>query len=1532
MSDLSERLARLSPERRERLLKGLGLASASSPKTGNLSNRYRASFQQEQLWFVDEFASGRARNHLALLLNFGGDVDVPRLQRALEQVIRKQPALCVKFVAESGALWCETVTRFALDLPVLTVGGDDIVHDPAVRSFVEKPFSLTAEAPYRAALLRRLDGSTTLLWVAHHIVWDGRSHDIFTDAVFAAYVSDRDDDGGGDLRPAFTAHVRQHQDYLAGKPLAADLGFWRDRLEGWETLELPIDKVRPPQASFAGALLSRSLDPAARLALAALSREAGATPFEIYLATMFALMARYTGQRDLILGTSVDGRDSSLEGAVGYFVNMIILRQKIEGEPSFVEFVSSVKDGWRKAFRHGSTPYGKIVEMLRPPRVPGRMPIFQVEFTYEMRAVGRREHGEIAFESQVIHDNAARFDLALIVQDGETPHVDAEFSTDLFERGSVDQLLLHFERLLKAGLRDPATSIFDLDFSDEHERAELERWGRGPTVDLGEVTAVDHFLAQVQRFPDKIAVADAESRLSYRELDDASTLLAARLTRAGVRRGSVVALSHERSIGFVTATLAVLKIGAAYLPFDPAIPPDRAAFMVSAAECSVLVTNSALTGQFGHLGIPLIHTDDKVDDPLTLNVGPIQGPRADDLAYIIYTSGSTGEPKGSAIEHRSLVNCIDGIRDRYGITADDRILHFASLGFDVSVFDTFFAILTGCTLFVASEADRHDPERLADFMESNRVTFAELPAALMPMMPADRLTCLRVVSTGGEKFSSRVVDQWQRSGRRFFNGYGPTEATIAMVLAECRADDDRPPPIGTPIQNHQIYVLDDKARLVPKGVLGELYIGGLGVARGYISRPELTRAAFLDDPVNPGSGLRFYRTGDMVRWRNDGLLEFIGRRDNQIKLNGFRIETGEVDAALLKLPQIVQAATILIGEGTKKRLVSYLVAGKGEERSTAAILSHLRACLPNYMVPSALVWLERLPVTRSGKLARNALPLPQEADEQVNDDLVLPRTELERRVATEVFAAVLDCPLGVFDNFFERGGGSLQAMQAVARIRDHFQVNVSLIQFFTDPSIAGIATLIDQTSRSTDSAGRRDLVGELTPSSGGRMRATNAQMRIWNHDGRGAEKSIYNIPVFLHLEGRLDRQSFKEAVSDVLERNANLRAIFTDTGGSISYRLAPAQEIPLVYLDLVGTDGASSKIRDIAIEQAGQTIAREDGPLVRCILIKESADAHVLLFTIHHLVLDGWSVGVLIAQLAEAYEARRAKSVANVPERSAELEYAAVRRAESRAPVDLLYWRQRLTGTPAVLEWRETCGRDGGSDVSVGELVFDLGSELASRVQAISRVHGVTSFMTLLSVFAAAVRPELVSNDIIIGTPMANRVERELEPIIGCLVNVVPLHLSVPIGASLESLIPPVRDVAVEAYAHSLAPIEALVEERRSIVPNGVAPLFQLLFALQNTPGATATISEVRISRYRDYRSQRLLPLLKFYSPLPELLDLSIVMEFIDGSLVGMLEYRQDRVSDGVAEAVLDRFRSILSDLTSGTNRGEIGVRAPVAG
>ncbi|MGX7674539.1 amino acid adenylation domain-containing protein [Plantactinospora sp. DSM 117369] len=1397
------------------------------------AGRTPLSYTQQRLWVFQEIFPESVAYHVPCAQRLVGPLKVTALEQAACDVVDQHDVLRTTFDVDGEPVQVSR-DRSRLAMPVTVAPGAterERVEWTRVtaRQRLHERFDLRHGPLLRAELIRLgVEDHVLLLWF-HHLICDYWSMGVLFDEISERYLAHI----GGQPPPAgepplqYADFALWQREWLSGERLDRQLGYWRRQLDGVRPLELPVDRPRPAIQSFEGVRERVTVPRSVVAALAETGRKHDATLFMTVTAALAGLLARYTGQHDVAVGAAVANRPRpEFEPMPGFFVNILVIRADLRLDPSFEELLGQVRETTLGAYEHQDVPFDKLVEVLRTDRDLSRMPLVNVGLSLLSAArpalleIPGVTTSEFAFDPGI-----AKFDLDFSVAEvvGELV-IDVDYRRDLFDRATIAELSTALVAILTSAAADPTARVSDLGRpAHPAVRAAAGRPAPG--------TCVHHLIEERARDrPAAVAVVEAgpspvgdDRSASYGELNRHANRLAWRLRAFGAGRGTVVGVCADRSAGLAAAALAVLKAGAAYLPLDPAQPAERLALMLADAGASVVLSRSHLVDLLPPT-VTVVDLDDGAagypadDPPHTV--------RAGDLAYLIYTSGSTGAPKGVEIEHGALVNLIRWHCQTFQVGVADRTSWLTAVGFDPSWWELWSNLAAGATVVAGGDEVRREAHGLPSWLVDNDITVAYLGAPLAEILlnrPEPSLGRLRILFAGGDRLVGRPAPG---AGYRLVNLYGPTECTVNATygaVGPADASTAGPPSIGRPLEGNEAYVLDRWGRPTPVGVIGELFIGGAGVGRGYRNAPGLTAARFVPNPFGPG---RLYRTGDLVRRSRDGELHFVGRADDQVKIRGHRVELGEVQRALSRHPAVREAVVVpsTTPDGDAC-LVGYVTSTARPDD-----LRHWAArSLPAYMVPAAVVVLDALPVSATGKVDRAALPPPVVAMPSGSRAPTSPR----EAVLCRLFAETLGVPsVGTDADFFALGGHSLLATRLVTRIRAALGVEPPIRLLFEAPTVAGLSAALD-----TLAAGRPPVRRQPRPPA---VPLSYAQRGLWFLHRLHPDAATYHIPLAWRLRGALDVNALRSAVLDVVARHESLRTVITEVAGQPRQVVrAPADVPPLAVVPVDTEEELARRIGSITLR--GFDLAT-DAPL-RVTLFQRGPDESVLLVVLHHIAADGWSLGPLLRDLAVAYRARRATAAPDwAPLPVQYIDYTLWQRSllgdsdawTEVAADQLQHWTGTLHGLPERLAL--PLDRTGSTPLDQrGDTVsFALSSQLHGRLVDLARDNQATVFMVLQAALAAVLSRLGAGPDIPLGTVVAGRVDQALEDLVGYFANTLVLRVDTGGDPTFRELLGRVRDVDVAAYTHADLPFEVLVEALRPTRSLSHHPLFQVMLVLQN--------------------------------------------------------------------------------------------------
>ncbi len=1519
-------------------------ASATEPEDVPLTSA------QRRLWFLDQLESDRSIYNIsgAHLLEDG--LDEQLLERALNEVVRRHQALRTTFPAVAEKPVQRIAPGLEVRVPIIDLGS---LAEPRRRREAERlaaevagrPFDL-ARGPLVRVTLVRLGGRRQALVLAlHHIVADGWSMRVLNRELLLIYSALAAGQAPAlpELGSGYADYAREQNRLEEAGGLEPHLEYWKEQLRDLPAaLELPTDRPRPAVRGFAGNRLPFALAPAELSELQALARSEGKTLFMVLLAAFDVLLYRLTGQQDLVVGVPMANRDRlESEGLIGFFVNTLVLRTDLKridpaGDPTFRQILARVREVTLEAHAHQDLQFETLVEELQPERSLSRTPLFQVLFAYQNipggtgggRAAGsgRAARGGRAAEPFALERKTALYDLSLnLDQTGDRAAGFFEYRTDIFDDTRIRRLSGHYRALLRAVAAQPDERLSRLRMLGPAQRQQVVlEWhdtGRGefgaPMQEVFEQRFAPHADAAAVAWGPDMASGGLPGVLSYGELEARANQLAHHLRRLGLGAEERVAISLSRSPEMAIAVLGTLKAGGACLPLDPAYPAERLAFMTRDAGARVLLTDAASEQRLPPSKACVVRLDVWGQE---LEGEPRHAPTSitdqEHIFYVIYTSGSTGRPKGVALPHRCFSNLVPWHLE--GHVGGVHTLQFASLSFDVSFYEMFTTWLSGGTLVLLSEDTRRDVPGVRRLVLSQRVAKATFPVVVIqqlaelarggePLPP----TLIEVTSTGEQlKVTSAVRDLFAGHPAALHNHYGPSESHVVTAHALARSSAGWPshPPIGRAVHNTRVPILDRRFRPVPGGVIGELYLSGVHLARGYLSRPALTAERFLPDPWDDAPGRRLYRTGDLAQHLADGTVEYLGRADHQIKIRGFRIEPAEIEAVLGEHPAVREAVVLAREADGDRRLVAYVVADRAPV-DDHALRAHLAERLPDYMVPPSILMLEAFPLSPNGKVDRAALPAPE--GRRASRRSVALDSPLEELVAS-VWGSVLGVEhLAADDNFFHLGGHSLLATRVISRLRDRCGVELELRQLFEAPTVAELARRLEQELK----AGL-GTIPPITPMSRDEApRLSFSQERLWFLDQLDPGSPAYHLPTAVRLIGPLDTEALAAGLVEIARRHEALRTTFGLRDEDPVQLISDEPVCPLPVDDLSTREDREAELEKRIVTEVRRPFDLAADPPLRALLLRLGEEEHALVLTLHHIAGDGWSLEVLTRELRALYDAFSAGRPSPLPELAVQYaDFAVWQRGWLAGEVlegQLEYWRRQLGGDRAILELPTDRPRPRIQTFAGDRRSRPLGVGVSRAARALSREEGSTLFMTLLAVFDAVLHRMTGEGAIILGTPVANRTRSEIEGLIGFFVNTLALRVDTGGAPTFRQLLTRVRETTLEAYAHQDLPFEKLVAEIEPERNLSHTPLLQVLFQLHNS-GARATAENDPSS-------------LRFENLPVDLgaakLDLTLAVNDLGDGLAAGVEFNTDLFDATTMKRLLGHFGALLEAATADPDR-----------
>jgi amino acid adenylation domain-containing protein len=1521
-------------DRKAEIIASLNSATTFSPppiSRRSATDPAPLSFAQERLWFLEQLEPDSVVYNVCRASRLIGDLNIPALEASLSEIVRRHEVLRSAIRVIDGRPSQATQSDFHLELPVVDLQncaneerGAEVqrrIQEEALR-----PFDFAAGQFLRPVLLRTAENEQILVITTHHMMSDAWSMGILTRelwTLYEAFVSDRVSPLN-DLPIQYSDFAAWQREWLRGEALESQLAYWKEQLAEIPILNLPADRPRAVRQSFCGARVPICLPESLTAAVNDLSYRFNVTPFMTLLAAFNVLLYRYSGQEDIVIGSPVaNRRRSEVESLIGFFVNTLVLRTDLSGTPRFEELLSRVRATCLGAYAHQDLPFEKLVEELKPQRDTSRNPLFQVTLVLQ-NATGRGlEAPGIRAEPVETDGPRSQFDLSLFLRERNGKLIGSiEYSTDLFDRARIERMAGHLQRLLEAIVANPAQRISTLPLLTEKEEHRLLVEWNDTAADYPTDSCIHElFEAQVERTPEAVAARFEGKQLTYRELNHRTNQLAHYLRRLRVGPEKLVGICVERSLEMVVGLLGILKAGGAYVPLDPNYPRERLAFMLKDAEVDLLLTQKTILEDgrrpvFNESGYEIVCLDknwEMIARESSQNPERRAGPK--NLAYVIYTSGSTGRPKGVAIEHRNTVAMLQWAKGVFTGQELAGVLASTSICFDLSIFELFVPLSWGGKAILVENA-----LHLESSPERDEVTLINtVPSVMVELLRAGRVPdSVRTVNLAGEPLRSELVEEIYACGHvdKVYDLYGPSETTTYSAFTLRVAEGH--PTIGRPICNTRIYILDGNLQPVPMGITGELYIGGAGVGRGYLNRPDLTRDNFIPDTFSDQSTLRLYRTGDLARYWSDGNIELLGRADNQVKIRGYRIELGEIESVLNQHPAVKDGVIVARRDSfTEEHLIGYVVAGQPSVSLLTELRDYLREKLPHFMIPSSFVILDYFPLTPNGKIDRSALPAPEGSRAELIESFSEPRTEIEQLVA-QTWREVLNAEkIGIHGNFFELGGHSLMAVQIVSRLRDAFNREIPLRAFFEAPTVARLTAKLENVIRAGEG---RELPPIVRVPRNQPLPLSMNQEHLWHLDQMIPGTHFFNMPYVYHLRGDLNVGALGKTLREIVRRHEALRTVF------VKVDRRPVQiikdgtnfQLPVEDLRAEAADDASQRAAAVILEERERPFDLAAGPLLRTKLLCLKETEYLLLLTMHHIISDHWSVQTFRRELAVLYSAFSQGRPSPLPELPTQFaDYASWERGlleKGALDRQLDYWKKQLARPLPELELQKN-KREQPLGFWTSRLPIDLDEALFADIKRLAQKENCTPFMVVVTALNIALYLYSGQHDIRIGTLVANRGRREIEMTIGHFLNTVILRTHISPTMTLGQLLKQVREVTVAAYAHQEFPFEQLARILEKEQEIRRPSLFGVLVNYQRGDGESDDkdgLSFAPLEIKQTEAGEKLTP---------TTFDLILNLRESSTKLTGTVNYRDDTFDRTAIASLTECFRSSLESIVLDMNR-----------
>ena len=1491
-------------------------------------SRKELSYGQQALWFLYQQSSDSGIYNLNYAWNVPSLFDETILRHVLHLMSLRHEVLRSTFTLVDGVPM-QIIHPYQVDFTYLETEAFDFENNDFhayLKMECRRPIDLASSPPIRWKLFSGTSGEAVLFLQVHHVAVDLWSIMTMMNEIKNLYRNQvtQEDFPLSPLTLSNSDFIIWQKKRLSGARGQRYRNFWLQELSGeLPVLNLQTDRPRPSVMTCHGNFIPMYISDVAVNSLRSTAESSELSLFQLFLSAYHILLHRHTSQNDVMIGYPTAGRRARHGELLGYYVSPVITRSRFLKNLTTEDFLKQMSNTLFQVSNNQDYPFPLLVQDLNVERDFSRAPLCQASFIWEEPNVFLNQDNpmvsldkegnqlwhmmEEPWERLPLKTQLDDFDIVirLIMIEGQY-YGHFEYNEDLFDQETIERMAGHYLQILES-ICDPKNLDVPIDLLpmiSEGERKQLIHGWNQTQVDY----ACDPYFHEVvgdhgKNRPDAIAVSFEDRQLTYAELNQRANQLAHTLREKGVGPDVMVGISMERGAEMLVTVLAILKAGGAYLPLDPEYPQERLAFMIEDAALSLICTQSAVVSNLPEHNAGTLCVDSEWDQITACpHEAPIHGLDPSNLAYVIYTSGTTGKPKGVQLNHRGLANLMvtQTQTPDISLSNENRTLVFSSLNFDASIYLIVMAWQMGATLYIAKKETTLG-DNLQGYLEKHKIDTTLLPPSVLPFLQPEKLPHLQNLIVGGEACSLEMARKWAR-GRNFQNAYGPTEGTVWATTSPI--DEDRTPPIGKPVANTQTYILDAYFNPVPIGVPGELLIGGDGLARGYLNRPELTAQQFIPNPFSDQPGRRLYRSGDLCRFLANGDIDFLGRIDHQVKIRGFRIELGEIEAVVREHEQVSDALVMVKDRDGNKQLAAF-VMGDPTVLDESALHQFLDGRLPDYMVPSAFAILESFPLTPNEKIDRAALGR-MELTFSGSADYVAPRNAEEETIAG-IWTEVLGLErVGVNDSFFELGGHSLLATRVLSRIRDAFDSEVLLPQFFKDPTVAGLAQVVLAEMEGEE----KSSLPPISRIADGEECLSLLQQGLWLIHQMKPENPAYNVPFALRLQGELDKDALKAAIRFLVDRHPALRTIFSVRNGNpIPASVEPQQ---LVEMNGAGDVDRVTELKQLARKEALKPFNLAKDQLFRCLLVRFDADDHGLIIVMHHMVSDGWSVGVFLDELLVAYKAFSINETPSFPELGIRyVDFAHWQRQYCQGSFledHLTFWKDYLDGSRQVLELPADKPRPKIQSFEGASLPVQLPAVLVERLRGLGRQQGATLYMTLLTAFNVLLYRYTGHEDILVGSPIAGRNRKQLEALIGFFVNTLVLRTDLSGKPGFNTLLAKVRDATLEAYKHQDVPFSVLVDHvvtERDLSRN---PLFQVMFVLQNTPMPELKVGGLEID---------FVPFDRGMSHF----DLSLNLEEGENGIEGCIEYATALFEPDTIARMMSHFHSLLEEIVAHPNK-----------
>ncbi len=1398
---------------------------------------YEMSSAQKRMYTLQQLDINSTSYNMPGVIELDGDLDIEYLKEVFDRLIQRHEVLRTSFEVIEDGLVQRVHKKVEFGIEEYKVEEEKGIEE-VVKGFI-RAFNLIKAPLLRLGLVKTQSNKHILMFDMHHIISDGVSMGILVEEFSKAYA-------GEELTPLRI----QYKDFsewqnalFRSDSIKAQEDYWIKQFEGEiPVLNLNTDYQRPAVQSFEGDSIQLEVDKELTNKLRQIAKDTGSTMYMVLLSTFNILLSKYSGQEDIIVGSPIAGRPhADLDNIIGMFVNTLAMRNYPNGEKTFKEFLKEVKENALGAYENQDYQFEELVEKLNVARDFSRNPLFDVMFTLQNVDMGEIEVAGIKLKPHNLENRISKFDMTVeAVELVNSMSINIQYCTKLFSRTTIERMYRHLENIIQAVTENIDIKLSQVDMLTEEERQQILIDFNNTKADYPKDKTIHQlFEEQAEKTPDNIAVVYEDKSLTYRELNERANQVARVLRNKGVSTDNIVTIMVERSLQLIVGIIGILKAGGAYLPIDPSYPSDRIQYMLADSGTRILLTQSWLDK--GITGVSeIIELDNEaVYQGQTNNLGEMN--KSFDLAYVIYTSGSTGAPKGVAVPHRALSNFLNTLYDKFNgqVGAGDSCLSLTNISFDVSVGEIFLPLRYGGSLTLYHNDEIIDIYRLSKFIIKNNITFGYIPPTILKdvyelLKSSGEKISLNKILVGVEPIKDYVLFSYfsLNPSMQIVNGYGQrTEATICATMNKLEKTEitGRNVPIGKPILNAQVYIVDKNNMLQPVGISGELCIAGDGLTRGYLNRQELTAEKFVENPFK--SGTKMYKTGDLARWLPDGNIEFCGRIDNQVKIRGYRIELGEIENKLLSHEAVKEAVVITRDDNSGNKLLCAYVVGE-KELTVTQLRKHLFQSLPNYMIPSYFIQLDKFPLTTNGKVDRKKLPEP-DGSIFTGAEYEAPRDSIEEDLV-KIWNEVLGVEkIGINDNFFELGGHSLKATSLIAKIHKVLNVQVPLKEIFANPTIKGISEHIRGSKENIYSS--VEPIGEKEY-----YEMSSAQKRMYTLQQLELNSTSYNMPGVFKLKGELNVQRLKEAFNILIQRHEALRTSFDMVEEGLIQKVHSKVEFDIEEYE-------AEEDKEIEGLERGFIRAFDllKAPLLRVGLIKVQSNKHILMFDMHHIISDGVSMGILVEEFSKAYAGEELTPLRIQYKDFSEWQNALFRSDSIKAQED--YWIKQFEGEIPVLNLNTDYQRPAVQSFEGDSIQLEVDKELTNKLRQIAKDTGSTMYMVLLSTFNILLSKYSGQEDIIVGSPIAGRPHADLDNIIGMFVNTLAMR-NYPNGEkTFKEFLKEVKENALGAYENQDYQFEELVEKLNVARDFSRNPLFDVMFTLQNVDMGEIEVAGIKL-------------------------------------------------------------------------------------